>query len=233
MSRSPGKKTSSTASRTAKSGSRARVAAAAPARKTAAKSDTAPKQTRGRPVNDPTYVAVSVPAAELPHWTDTLSDGTHVIVRPIRKQDAELERAFIKRLSPKSRRMRFLGQIGEPSDDLIRRLTDIDYVTDMAFIALVHRDGQTREIGVSRYSASADGKFSECAVTVSDEWHNKGLATLLMRHLIEVARAHGIRKMVSYDAADNVEMRRLAAFLGFSRLADPADPGMVVHSLLL
>jgi len=86
---------------------------------------------------------------------------------------------------------------------------------------------------VSRYSASADGKFSECAITVSDEWHNKGLATLLMRHLIDVARAHGIRKMVSYDAIDNVEMRTLASFLGFSRQADPADPGMVFHSLAL
>jgi GNAT superfamily N-acetyltransferase len=166
-------------------------------------------------------------------WIDTLRDGTHVIIRPIRKEDAELERSFIKHLSLESRRMRFLGQIREPSDEMLRRLTDIDYKNEMAFIALVHRDGQTQEIGVARYSTSADGKFCECAITVSDEWHYKGLATLLMHHLIDVARTRGIRTMVSYDAIDNGQMRELATFLGFKRKPDPADSGMVVHTLTL
>lgn len=166
-------------------------------------------------------------------WIDTLRDGTHVIIRPIRKEDAELERSFIKRLSLESRRMRFLGQIREPSDEMLRRLTDIDYKKEMAFIALVHRDGQTQEIGVARYSTSSDGKFCECAITVSDEWHYKGLATLLMHHLIDVARSRGIRTMVSYDAIDNGQMRELATFLGFKRTPDPADSGMVVHTLTL
>jgi len=167
------------------------------------------------------------------HAIDTLRDGTHVIIRPIRKEDAGLERAFIQRLSPESRRMRFLGQIREPSDEMLRRLTDIDYKNEMAFIALVHRDGQTQEIGVARYSTSDGGRLCECAITVSDEWHNRGLATLLMHHLIDVARTRGIRTMVSYDAIDNGQMRELATFLGFKRKADPADSSMVVHSLTL
>ena len=44
-----------------------------------------------------------------------------------------LERAFIGSLSAQSRRFRFLGQIGCPSDEMIRGLTDIDYVHDVAF----------------------------------------------------------------------------------------------------
>jgi L-amino acid N-acyltransferase YncA len=166
-------------------------------------------------------------------WIDTLRDGTHVIIRLIRKEDAPLERAFIEHLSAESRRMRFLGQMREPSEEMLRRLTDIDYNNEMAFIALVHRDGRTLEIGVARYSRSRDGKFCECAVTVSDEWHHRGLATLLMHHLIDVARARGIRTMVSYDAIDNGQMRELATFLGFKRTADPEDSGMVVHTLTL
>jgi len=51
---------------------------------------------------------------------------------------AQLERDFIRKLSPESRwmRMRFPGQIGDPSDSLVRRLTDLDYWHDMAFVAL-------------------------------------------------------------------------------------------------
>lgn len=166
-------------------------------------------------------------------WTETLEDGTHVLVRPLHKADAKLERAFIKRLSPESRRMRFLGQMSEPSDELIRMLTELNPKRDMAFVAVVHRDGEKREIGVSRYQTSPDGRICECAVTVSDEWQKKGLGTLLMRHLIDVARSRGIRKMISLDSADNLQMRDLARFLGFSRQVDPQDPTEVIHILTL
>ena len=74
---------------------------------------------------------VAKPTAQS-HWIEKLTDGTPVTIRPIRKDDAELEREFIKRLSPASRRMRFLGQMNEPGDELIRSLTDIDYVRNTA-----------------------------------------------------------------------------------------------------
>jgi len=168
-----------------------------------------------------------------PRWTEVLADGSHVLIRPIRKEDAELERQFIERLSPQSRRMRFLGQMSTPSEKLLRRLVDIDYVHDMAFVALVHRDNEVREVGVSRYSVGPDRSSCECAVTVDDQWHGLGLGTLLMRHLIDVARERGIQRMVSFDAADNLPMRDLARYLGFTRTVDPDDPRQVVHSLSL
>lgn len=167
------------------------------------------------------------------HWKDTLSDGTQVIVRPIRADDEALEREFIKRLSPESRRLRFLGQVSERDDNLIRNLTRIDYTRDMAFIAIVHRDGVKQEIGVSRYGVSADGTSCECAVTVDEAWRNKGLGTLLMRHLIEFARKRGIRSMVSMDLANNEPMRELADHLGFTRSPDPGSSSQVMHTLQL
>jgi len=181
----------------------------------------------GSPLGSPAASASS------PRWTDVLSDGTHVLVRPIHKEDAELERKFIERLSPESRRMRFLGQMNSPSESLLRSLVDIDYVHDVAFVALVHRDNEVREVGVSRYSVGADGTTCECAVTVDDAWHGLGLGTLLMRHLIDVARERGIRRMVSFDAADNHAMRDLAKHLGFQRATDGDDPHQVIHTLTL
>jgi L-amino acid N-acyltransferase YncA len=57
------------------------------------------------------------------------------------------------------------------------------------------------------------------------------MGTLLMRHLIDNARARGVQEMVSLDAADNTEMRALADYLGFSREADPLDATQVIHRL--
>ncbi|MDB5925107.1 MAG: hypothetical protein JWN13_4043 [Betaproteobacteria bacterium] len=164
------------------------------------------------------------------HWHETLRDGTRILIRPIRKEDAMLERAFLERLSPESRSYRFLGQI-QVNDDLIRRMTDLDYERDMAFIALRHDSGEKKEIGVSRFCTGDGGENCECAVTISDEWQGKGLGKLLMRHLIEVARQRGIKRMVSIDMAGNVAMHRLAESLGFHRKVNLDYPSEVIHTL--
>jgi hypothetical protein len=52
-----------------------------------------------------------------------------------------------------------------------------------------------------------------------------------MRHLIEVARQRGIKRMVSIELGENIAMHALAESLGFKRSAEPGGPGVVVHAL--
>jgi GNAT superfamily N-acetyltransferase len=165
------------------------------------------------------------------HWIEKLNDGSHVIVRPIRREDRERESDFIARLSPEARHFRFLGEIREASPALLDQLVNIDNTKDMAFVALVHDNGKLREVGVSRYSATGDEKQCECAVTVADDWRHRGLAVALMRHLIDVARRNGFRQMYSIDSAANEPMHELAHYLGFSRKRDTDDASQVIHSL--
>jgi GNAT superfamily N-acetyltransferase len=168
---------------------------------------------------------------ESPSWSETLDDGSLVLIRPIRKQDREAERSFIKHLSKETQHMRFFASIAEPSEQMLDQFTNIDYVHQMAFVAVVARDAQETIVGVSRYSADRDETQCECAVTVDDEWQNKGLGTLLMKHLIEVARSRGIRRMVSIDSAENAQMRDLASHFGFHARIDPDDATLVLHEL--
>jgi RimJ/RimL family protein N-acetyltransferase len=173
---------------------------------------------------------------EVPHAPQSrlvLRDGTAVVVRPIQATDVELEREFIQRLSPKARRFRFLGSISSPSAELLRQLTQPQLTRGVAYVALLGEGAETREIGVCRYSTSADEGSCECAVAVSDEWQGKGLATLLMQRLIETARDNGFQRMYSIDAADNDPMRDLAGHLGFKCETDPEDSTLVIHSLAL
>lgn len=165
-----------------------------------------------------------------PQWSEKLRDGTSVTIRPISRADLGREREFIESLAPQSRRFRFLGQIGQPSDQLLAQLTDVDYLHDVAFAAVVADDAEGRFIGVGRYNTTPGGIASECAVAVLDEWHNRGLGTVLMKHLMQVARARGICFMYSLDSAENVAMADLANHLGFDRRVDRDDPSLVVHS---
>lgn len=165
------------------------------------------------------------------HWIEKLNDGSAVLLRPLRPDDRQRVKAFIHRLSDQASRFRFLGNLKEASPALLDQLMDVDERDRVAFIALAHDDGELREVGVSRYSASGDDKHCECAVTVADDWRNRGLAVVLMRRLIESASKNGFRQMFSTDAAENEPMRELASYLGFRRRLDPDDATQVIHTL--
>ncbi len=160
-----------------------------------------------------------------------LRDGTHIVVRPIHADDLELERRFIQALSPSSRRFRFLETMNAPSDALLKQMTVINPSTDAAYVAVIGEGEQQREIGVARFSARPDGHDCEFAVTVSDDWQNKGLGSLLMKRLMDVARARGIEAMHSSDAADNTRMRQFAEHLGLKHRRDPDDAALVLYSM--
>jgi GNAT superfamily N-acetyltransferase len=166
------------------------------------------------------------------YWIEALRDGRHVLIRPLTETDRDREYAVIKRLSPESRHMRFLAQINEPSAEMLNQLMDTDNKQRVAYVALVHDNGQLIEIGISRYAATGEHEC-ECAVTVADEWTHLGLGTLLMEHLIKAARRNGYRQMYSVDAASNVPMRDLAKALHFERHNDPDDTRQVIHRLYL
>ena len=165
------------------------------------------------------------------HWIDTLHDGSRVLVRPIRAEDRQLETDFIMRLSAQSRRFRFLGDFKQPSEALLDQLVDVDNLQQVAFVALVHDGGHLREIGVSRFAAEPDGRRCECAITVADDWNHRGLGVALLRHLISVARERGFAQLFSIDRVDNLPMRNLVRYLGFTHHAISDEATMVRYQL--
>ncbi len=165
------------------------------------------------------------------HWIEPLNDGSRVLIRPLREEDRGREQTFIERLSLESRRFRFMDTFKKASPALLDQLMDVANLRQVALIALAHDDGELREVGISRYGATARDKQCECAVTVADDWRQRGLGVLLMRHLISQARQNGFRQMISFDAADNEPMHDLASYLGFRRQHDPQDSTQVIHTL--
>ena len=168
-----------------------------------------------------------------PRWMEPLLDGSRIGIRPVSPLDATAERVFIEALSPQTRRYRFMGQVGHPGSDLVAQFAHIDYKHQVAFAAVVPEVAKECFVGVSRYSTSPDGASCECAVTVLDGWQHKGVGSALMKHLIEVARSHGVLYMFSVDASDNAEMAEFARYLGFSRKIDTRDATLAIHGLWL
>lgn len=176
----------------------------------------------------------SIPPAEPPRirWSEKLKDGSHVLIRPLLPEDREREAEFISNLSPEARYFRFFRAFQEPSPGLLDFLMNLDYRNTMAFVALVHRNGRIVEVGIARYGATAPDSC-ECAVVVADDWRRKGLASLLIRHLLDYARSQGFAQMYSVDAPTNRAVQSLASYLGSECRRDPDDPGQLIHSMKL
>lgn len=172
------------------------------------------------------------PSFLVSHWQ--LTDGTPIIIRPIRPEDATFEQYFIQHLSPQSKHFRFMGSLQELSSDMLKRTTQIDYDREMALVAIIQHSLQDTIIGIAKYTTNPDVQSCEFALVVADEWQNKGIGWHLMTCLIEAARAQNLNSMEGMVSSDNLSMLTLAKDLGFLCTADGSDPTLqlVTKSIL-
>lgn len=164
-------------------------------------------------------------------WVEILRGGDRILIRPVRSDDMQMEKSFIEALSPEARRFRFLSSMVSPDEALLRLLTRIDAATQIAYVALIDDRSRKQEVGVARLAMAAGAEDCEFALVVADRWQQKGIGTRLMGHLVDAARARGLRRMVSSDASDNRQMRRFADHLGMRHQTDPQDPHQVTYTL--
>ena len=152
-----------------------------------------------------------------------LNDGTDVTIRPIRPEDAETEAKFVRELSNESKYFRFMNTFHELSQDMLVRLTQIDYHNEMALIAVVETPDGYEQIGVARYATNVDRKSCEFALVVADAWHGRGLGHHLMRDLMNVAKDRDLDIIEGQVLAKNSRMLKLMQSLGYEVVNDTDD----------
>lgn len=146
---------------------------------------------------------------------ERLADGSEVIVRPIRPEDAQIEQTFVRNLSPSAKYLRFMHGVTELTPEMLVRFTQIDYDREMALIAVAAQQGQEVEIAVTRFVTDPNGDGCEFAIAVADDWRGKGLGRRLLSLLIEHARRRGLNYMEGHVLRENHAMLTLAHKLGF------------------
>lgn len=144
-----------------------------------------------------------------------------VLLRPIRPEDERLYEAFLSRITPEDMRLRMFAPQKELSHRFLARLTQIDYAREMAFVAIERKSGDL--LGVSRFAADPDYSEAEYAILVRSDLKGRGLGWALMQHLIDYARATGLRQLFGSVLSVNTQMLQMCRELGFHIEADPDD----------
>jgi len=162
--------------------------------------------------------------------TVTLANGASVRLRPIRPEDADLEREFVAALSPQTLYRRFMMPIKELSPQMIERFTQIDYDRELALVALHDESGGTpggpgsRMVGVARIIPTWEDGTAEFAIVIGDWMQHSGLGRELMQRLFEAGRARGYSVIEGIVLGENVSMLRFCERLGFTIRVNPEDP---------
>ena len=170
----------------------------------------------------------AAPAEIYENWT--LPDGSAATLRPIRSADMELERAFVRNLSPQSKFKRFMGELKELSPDQLYDFTHPDHAHEAAYVVIRSTVAGEEEIGVGRFAAATGNDTCEFAITIADAWQGKGLGRRIMNALIRDAQAHGLKRMEGYVLAANARMLDFCHGLGFAIEASRDDATVrIVH----
>ncbi len=156
-----------------------------------------------------------------------LRDGTSVHIRAIRPEDrAELARGFAQ-LSPEAVYFRFFRVKQRLTEAELTQFTEQDFVRRAALVATLRVDDEDRIIATARYAVTDDAPGpphrAEVAFTVGDPFHGRGLGTLLLEHLMVLARANGITEFEADVLGENNRMLNVFAKSGLRVKRSLAD----------
>jgi acetyl coenzyme A synthetase (ADP forming)-like protein len=151
-----------------------------------------------------------------------LADGRPVHIRPVRPEDKEKILRFHAGLSEESIHLRFFSALKRLPDLLLHRFTHVDYDSRMVLLALLGDE----VIAMASYDRAPDQPEAEVAFAVADAHHGRGLATLLLEHLVEIARASGIERFSADTLPHNRAMLQVFRNAGY-RLEAASAEGIV------
>jgi len=141
--------------------------------------------------------------------------GMEIRFRPIKPSDERLLREFFYSHSPETVYQRYHMPMKSLSPQQVQQLCTLDYDRQIALIGLASTGEAEKIVAVGRYELDPSTGLAEVAFTVHDDLQARGIGTWLMKRLVDVARARGVRGFVGSVLAGNVKMLNLFHRSGF------------------
>jgi acetyl coenzyme A synthetase (ADP forming)-like protein len=135
-----------------------------------------------------------------------LEDGSSILLRPARVDDARSFLGFIDRLGPDNKYLRFLHTSKEMNLDDAVRFCTVDYHNRFAFVAETLREPNRDIVGAGQYYRLPDHHSADMLLAVEDDYQSRGLGISILRQLANVARDNDIDTFKADVLAENKQM---------------------------
>jgi RimJ/RimL family protein N-acetyltransferase len=164
---------------------------------------------------------------------DTLGNGTVVTIRAIRPEDKDKLASAFKNLDRESVYTRFFRYVKELTDQDLRRATEIDFDREVALVVTTNLGDEEIVIGTGRYvvyEEADSGRSAEVAFIVREDYQGLGIASRLLRHLVQIGRQQNVSRFTADVLSGNRAMLRVIAGSGLPIKQQP--DGTLVHVTL-
>ena len=154
-----------------------------------------------------------------------LRDGSAAMVRIAVPDDSQELQRFFSKLSPESRRHRFLS-LAEPAAKLVQSFCDCSHPDRLMTLLVTRRvDDRERIVGAGSYIAR-DTQSAEVAFAVDDQFQGQGIGTQLLERLALLAIRNGFTRFWAVTEVDNRSMIEVFRNSGFP-VKESIDGGLV------
>jgi RimJ/RimL family protein N-acetyltransferase len=160
-----------------------------------------------------------------------LHGGWRIFVRSIRPDDEPLVRDLLAHVSKEDLRLRFFDSIKEFSHQFIAKLSDLDGVRAIAFVAFDEASSET--LGVVWLYCNSLHETGEYAILLRSDLKGRGLGWALMELMIEHAKSEGLSHVYGQILQENAVMLKMCRELGFKVVTDAQDFGVCDVTLTL
>jgi GNAT superfamily N-acetyltransferase len=160
---------------------------------------------------------------------ELLRDGRPIHIRALRASDRPSLLAAVDRMSAQSIYSRFFFPKRGFTEEEVSHFLDVDFVNEVALVAVMDHDGQQMIAGGARYVVVEAG-VAEVAFAVVDQFQRLGICGALMPHIAAIARDAGVKKMIADVLSENFSMLRVFERSGLQR-STRREAG-VVHVVL-
>lgn len=145
-------------------------------------------------------------------------------------EDKENFLKYLGSLSDQSRRLRF-HSLTSSLESIAVSAVSSDPDRSFSIFAVDPNSDSGDIIAEARLSQLPNRTSAEFGISVRDDWHGRGLATLLMDEIEAEARRRGLEKVVGYVLKDNENMHGMMVKRGYVRTTDKDDPNIDLFTL--
>ena len=139
---------------------------------------------------------------------EAMRDGRPVVIRALRPEDRDEMQEAVDHMGTETLYRRFFAVKRHFSEKETDFFVDVDFVNHVALVAVVEEDGKPAIAAGGRYILVNPGQ-AEVAFAVVDKYQGQGLGTMLMRHLVAIARGAGLKELTADVLADNRQMLKV------------------------
>jgi len=156
-----------------------------------------------------------------------LKNGKTLIIRPVKPSDERMIQELYYSLDKDELYYRFFSRIIKFRHTKILPMVNIDYSTNMILV-VINAEGEKKDVIASGgFFKTEDPSQVEMAWVTNKDWRGQGIARILLKNLVKIARELKYRSIKAQVIYDNAPMMHILNTSSYDLISKKTEAGIV------